>query len=69
MSERILKHSTIVVERNFKAARARVFASWAEPDTHRRWKVPCNDREIEMYENDFRVGTAGNNSQLRGNDR
>ena len=43
MSERTVKHSTIVVERNFKAAPARVFAAWADPDVHRRWNVPGNN--------------------------
>jgi uncharacterized protein YndB with AHSA1/START domain len=68
MSERTVKHSTIVVERNFKTA-ARVFGGWADPDAHRRWSVPGNDREIAKYENDFRAGTGGHDLQLRGNDR
>jgi uncharacterized protein YndB with AHSA1/START domain len=43
MSERAVKHSTIVVERNFKAAPVGVFAAWTDPDVHRRRNVPAND--------------------------
>jgi uncharacterized protein YndB with AHSA1/START domain len=50
MSERTLKHSTIVVERNFRAAPARVFAAWADPDVHRRWNVPSDYWKIANYE-------------------
>jgi uncharacterized protein YndB with AHSA1/START domain len=56
VSERTVKHSTIVVERNFKASPSRVFAAWADPNAHGRWNVPGDDWEIAEYENDFRVG-------------
>jgi uncharacterized protein YndB with AHSA1/START domain len=69
MSERTVKHSTIVVERNSKAAPARVFAAWADPDAHGRRNVPGNNSEIAKYENDFRFGPGGHDLQLRGNDR
>ena len=56
MSERTVKHDTIVVERTFKSSPVRVFAAWADPDSHGRWNVPGDDWEIADYENDFRVG-------------
>ena len=56
MSERSVKHDTIVVERNFKASPKRVFAAWADPNAHGLWKVPGDDWELAEFENDFRVG-------------
>lgn len=49
-------HSTIVIERTYAAAPARVFAAWARPEIKARW-FACHDEwvagELEM---DFRVG-------------
>jgi uncharacterized protein YndB with AHSA1/START domain len=56
VSERTVKHDTIVVERTFKASPVRVFAAWADPNAHGLWKVPGEGWEIADYENDFRVG-------------
>jgi uncharacterized protein YndB with AHSA1/START domain len=56
VSERTVKHDTIVIERNFQASPERVFAAWADPDAYGRWNVPGDDWEIADYENDFRVG-------------
>jgi uncharacterized protein YndB with AHSA1/START domain len=56
MSERTVKHSTIVVERNFKGAPARVFAPWAELDVHRRWNVPGNDWKSQSMKIPFELG-------------
>lgn len=56
MSERTVKHDTIIIERNFKASPVRVFAAWADPKAHGRWYVPADDWELAEYENDFRVG-------------
>ena len=68
MSERTVKHSTLVVERSFEAGPTRVFAGWADPDAHVQWNVLGNVGEIAKYENDFRVETVGHVLQLRGND-
>ena len=46
MSERTVKHSTIAVERNPKAAPARVFAGWADPAAEGRWNVFGNDSQL-----------------------
>jgi uncharacterized protein YndB with AHSA1/START domain len=56
VSERTVKHDTIVVERNFKSSPERVFAAWADPNAHGLWKVPSDDWELADFENDFRVG-------------
>jgi uncharacterized protein YndB with AHSA1/START domain len=56
VSERTVKHDTIVVERNFKASIARVFAAWADPNAHGQWNVPGDDWVIADHENNFRVG-------------
>jgi uncharacterized protein YndB with AHSA1/START domain len=56
VSERTVKHDTIVVEREFKSSPARVFAAWADPGAHGLWKFPGDDWEISEFENDFRVG-------------
>ena len=56
MSERTVKHDTIVVERTFKGSPVRVFAAWADPNAHGLWKVPGEGWGIADYENDFRVG-------------
>jgi uncharacterized protein YndB with AHSA1/START domain len=56
LSERTVTHATIVVERNFKASPARVFAAWADPNAHGQWNVPGDDWVIADYEHDFRVG-------------
>jgi uncharacterized protein YndB with AHSA1/START domain len=56
VSERTVKHDTIVVERSFKSSRKRVFDAWADPRGHGLWKVPNEQWEIGEFENDFRVG-------------
>jgi uncharacterized protein YndB with AHSA1/START domain len=56
VSERTVKHDTIVVERNFQSSPRRVFAAWEDPKAHGRWYVPGDDWELAEYENDFRVG-------------
>jgi uncharacterized protein YndB with AHSA1/START domain len=49
-------HATIVIERTYAAAPARVFAAWAEADTKRRWFACHDDFAVRRYELDFRVG-------------
>jgi uncharacterized protein YndB with AHSA1/START domain len=56
VSERTVKHDTIVVERNFRSSPERVFAAWADPNAHGQWKVPGDDWELAEFGNDFRVG-------------
>jgi uncharacterized protein YndB with AHSA1/START domain len=49
-------HATVVIERTFRAAPARVFAAFANLEERRRWDVPGNDWVVAEYEQDFRVG-------------
>jgi uncharacterized protein YndB with AHSA1/START domain len=58
MPEPTVKHSTIVIEREFKASPARVFAAWADPEAHRSWNVPGKDWVLARYESDFRSAAA-----------
>jgi uncharacterized protein YndB with AHSA1/START domain len=56
MTERSVSHATFVVERNYDAAPARVFAAWADPAAKARWFVGPDDWQSSNYELDFRVG-------------
>lgn len=56
MSQRTVQHDTIVVERTYDAAPARVFAAWSDPAARARWDVPGDGWEVVEYESDFRVG-------------
>lgn len=56
MSERTVKHDTIVVERKFKAPPQRVFAAWADPNAQMQWKVPGENWVLAELESDFRIG-------------
>ena len=56
MTERSVTHATIVVERTYDAAPARVFAAWADPAVKARWFAGPEDWESGGYELDFRVG-------------
>jgi uncharacterized protein YndB with AHSA1/START domain len=40
MKARTAQHGTIRLERRYKAAPARVFAAWAEPEARAKWDVP-----------------------------
>jgi uncharacterized protein YndB with AHSA1/START domain len=40
MTTRSAQHGTIRLERRYKAAPARVFAAWAEPEARAKWDVP-----------------------------
>ena len=40
MTARSAQHGTIRLERRYKAAPARVFAAWAEPEARAKWDVP-----------------------------
>jgi uncharacterized protein YndB with AHSA1/START domain len=56
MSKPSIEHATVVVERDFTAPPARVFAAWADPEAQKVWCVPGEGWEIAEYESDFRVG-------------
>ncbi|MCJ8012181.1 SRPBCC family protein [Paenibacillus sp. KQZ6P-2] len=49
MNERSAKHSTFVIEKNYKHSPSRVFAAWAGQAAKAAWFPPAN-------EFDFRVG-------------
>ena len=40
MTERSVEHSTIVIERNYDASPARVFAAWSTKEALLRWASP-----------------------------
>jgi hypothetical protein len=45
MSKRSTQHATFVIERDYAAAPARVFAAWAEPKAKARWFVGPDEWE------------------------
>jgi len=49
-------HTTFVIERRFKAARARVFNAWADPKLKNAWRSCHEDWRSQGYTLDFRVG-------------
>jgi uncharacterized protein YndB with AHSA1/START domain len=53
MSNRSATHSTFVIERNYDASQARVFAAWADLNAKGRWFGPGGEQEHEL---DFREG-------------
>lgn len=56
MTERSVTHATFVIERNYDASPARVFAAFADPAAHDRWLVQGDGWPIAEYRHDFRVG-------------
>jgi uncharacterized protein YndB with AHSA1/START domain len=52
MSNRSATHSTFVIERDYEASPARVFAAWADADAKGRWFGPGGGE----HELDFREG-------------
>ena len=54
MTDRSVVHSTFVIERNYDAAPARVFAAWASKDAKGQWFGSPGDNQ--NHELDFRVG-------------
>lgn len=56
MTTRSAKHSTIVLERTYDAAPARVFAAWSDPQALLRWGSPGEGWEQTFEAFDFRVG-------------
>jgi uncharacterized protein YndB with AHSA1/START domain len=53
MSNRSATHSTFVIERDYDASPARVFAAWADVNAKRQWFGPGGDQQHEL---DFREG-------------
>ncbi len=49
-------HATIVMERTYSAAPARVFAAWSDVEARKRWSAPADDIRIEYEAADFREG-------------
>jgi uncharacterized protein YndB with AHSA1/START domain len=56
VAEPSVVHSTFSLERNYRAAPARVFHALADEGTKRRWFVEGEGWEIEEFTFDFRVG-------------
>jgi uncharacterized protein YndB with AHSA1/START domain len=56
MTERSTEHSTFVIERNYAASPARVFAAWADPLQKARWFVGPDEWIKLTHETEFRVG-------------
>lgn len=54
--ERSTHHGTFVIERNYPAAPARVFAAWTSPEAKARWNVCHDDWRVVEHQLDFRVG-------------
>jgi uncharacterized protein YndB with AHSA1/START domain len=53
MSNRSATHATFVIERDYDAAPARVFAAWTDADAKGQWFGPGGEREHQL---DFREG-------------
>jgi uncharacterized protein YndB with AHSA1/START domain len=51
-----ITHATIVMERTYDAAPARVFNAWADVEARRRWSAPADNIRIEYEASDFREG-------------
>ena len=56
MEEQAVIHSTFVIERSYSKAPERVFAAFADPAKKRRWFIEGENRDVEEFEMDFRVG-------------
>jgi uncharacterized protein YndB with AHSA1/START domain len=56
MSARSAAHTSFVLDRRFKASRARVFQAWADPEAKRRWADCHAEVGTQSYAIDFRVG-------------
>ena len=56
MTKRSTTHATFAIERNYKAAPAKVFAAFADPKQKAKWFGGPDDWEKSNHKLDFRVG-------------
>jgi uncharacterized protein YndB with AHSA1/START domain len=56
MTEPSVVHSTFVIERNYGAPPARVFAAFSDEKTKRRWFAEGEGWQVDEFKVDFRVG-------------
>lgn len=56
MTQKLVNHGTVVVERTIKVPTARVFAAYADADERIRWAAPSDTAVFIYDETDFRVG-------------
>src|SRR5690242_14499455 len=56
MTERSVKHSTIVLERTYAASPKRVFAAWSDPEALKRWGNPGEGWITSLDRFEFKVG-------------
>jgi uncharacterized protein YndB with AHSA1/START domain len=56
MNEQSVNHATFVIERSFPASPERVFAAFSDPTRKSLWFSGGKEREVELFEMDFRVG-------------
>lgn len=50
------RHGTVTLNRTLKAAPARVWAAFADPEARAAWSIPSPDLNMRFAEADFRVG-------------
>lgn len=51
-----IAHATIVLERTYKAAPARVFAAWESVEAREQWAAPADGVRVKYVEASFREG-------------
>lgn len=62
MSDRSVTHASFVIERDYAASPARVFAAFADPAQKRRWFAEGEGWSIERFDVDFRIGGSERSS-------
>ncbi|PST19051.1 ATPase [Rhizobium sp. JAB6] len=61
MSRRSTDHTTITIERHFKAPLAKVFDAWAMPEQKQQWFACHGDWKPLEFQLDFRTGGSESN--------